>query len=837
MKRALLYIAILVVSISGTFAQDVHSTYFLDEWSQRHTLNASFAPEYGYLSLPVLGGIQLGINTSVGMTNFIYPVDPSNPMYSQYKFTTFLNSSVDANTFLNSLPSNVSFNQSMKLNLLSFGFYTAHKSFWSFDIYMKENLDVNIPSDFFKFAKLGMASSNSVYDFKNLGIEQTNMIQASLGYSRDILSNLRVGINAKLLVGLSKVKLNYSKFDIVLSDTSYTINAVGESYIMSNQLSMGKDADNYYDFTKPNFNTSNLKPSGLGAAFDFGVTYKPIKHLTVAASVNDIGIMKWSAASIQKGTATSNVKFSGFSNIGIDSLGITGQLNQLKTDASNLIKFKETINSQDIIDNLPYTINASAELSAFANDKHDIRLGMLYQSYNSGSIHNNKLIGALTLKPFSWLTFSGTYDIMNKDFNHYGLGISFSPKLINLYIASDYITPKLNKQFMPIDKVNVNIIFGGSIVLGKPKDSDKDGVVDRRDKCPQTPFGVLVDKKGCPIDTDGDGVPDYLDNCPNTPKEAYGKVDTYGCPLDTDGDNVPDYLDKCPDTPAASKALVDSVGCSLDTDKDGIFDYLDKCPNTPVGIEVDSVGCPSDKDGDGVADYLDLCPETPVLARGMVNKSGCPLDTDGDGVEDYLDLCPHTPAEARGFVDKNGCLLDSDDDGVPNYLDKCSNTPLEARGKLDENGCPRDTDGDSIPDYLDNCPTIPGVASNKGCPEIKKEVKILFLKALQGIQFEVGKTVIKKTSFAILNQIAKVLIENPTYLVDVRGHTDNVGKPATNLIMSDKRASAVRDYLIGKGVNGDRITSHGFGDTQPVASNKTKAGKAKNRRVEFVVTF
>lgn len=837
MKRAIISLAILTASVLSISSQNVHSTYFLDEWSQRHTLNASFAPEYGYFSLPILGGIQIGVNTSVGMTNFIFPVDPSNPMYSQYKFTTFLNSSVDANTFLNSLPSNVSINQNMQLNLLSFGFYTAQKSFWSFDIYMKEYLDVNLPSDFFKFAKLGMASSNSVYDFKNLGIEQTNMIQASLGYSRDILSNLRVGLNAKLLVGLSKVKLNYSKFDVALSDTSYSINAVGESYIMSNQLSMGKDADNYYDFSKPNFNMSNMQPSGLGAAFDFGVTYKPIKHLTLAASVNDIGMMKWSASSIQKGVATSNVNFSGFSNIGIDSLGIDGQLKQLQTDATNLIKFKETANTQDIIDNLPYTINASAELSAFASDKHDIRLGILYQSYNSRSVKYDKLIGALTLKPLSWLTFSGTYDIMNKDFNHYGLGISFSPRWINLYIASDYVTPKINKQFIPIDKVNVNIIFGGSIVLGKPKDTDHDGVVDRLDKCPDTPKNIKVDKKGCPIDTDGDGVPDYLDTCPNTPKAAFGMVDASGCPLDTDGDGVPDYLDKCPDTPAASKALVDSVGCSLDTDKDGVPDYLDKCPGTPAGIKVDSVGCSSDMDKDGVPDYLDLCPDTPVAARGMVDKNGCPLDTDGDGVPDYLDLCPNTPTEAHGYVDKNGCLLDADDDGIPDYMDKCPNTPIEARGKIDANGCPRDTDGDGIPDYLDNCPTVPGVAANKGCPEIKSDVKILFQKALQGIQFEPGKTIIKKTSYDILDKISKVLVENPTYLVEIRGHTDNVGKADANLLISEKRAAAVKDYLISKGVQAERMTSHGFGDTQPVASNKTSKGRASNRRVEFVVTF
>ncbi|HET7734072.1 MAG TPA: OmpA family protein, partial [Paludibacter sp.] len=211
--------------------------------------------------------------------------------------------------------------------------------------------------------------------------------------------------------------------------------------------------------------------------------------------------------------------------------------------------------------------------------------------------------------------------------------------------------------------------------------------------------------------------------------------------------------------------------------------------------------------------------------------------TDLDNVPDYLDLCPNTPAEARAFVDKNGCTLDTDGDGVPNYLDKCPGTPVEARGAVDQNGCPRDTDGDGVLDYQDNCPKIPGTVSNKGCPEIKKEIKKLFQKALQGIQFETGKYIIKPVSFQILNQIAAVLVANPTYLIEVQGHTDNVGKPAANMTLSENRANAVKEYLIKKGVAATRMTSHGYGDTMPVASNKTTKGKALNRRVEFVVSF
>lgn len=180
-------------------------------------------------------------------------------------------------------------------------------------------------------------------------------------------------------------------------------------------------------------------------------------------------------------------------------------------------------------------------------------------------------------------------------------------------------------------------------------------------------------------------------------------------------------------------------------------------------------------------------------------------DTDGDGVLDYLDKCPNTPHGAHGLVDKNGCILDSD--------------------------------GDGIPDYKDNCPKLFGDSVNNGCPEVKKEVKELFKQALQGIQFETAKSEILPVSSIILNKIAEILKLNPTYIVEIQGHTDNTGKSSANLLLSENRAESVRKYLVMRGVENNRLTSHGYGDTIPVADNNTEEGRSLNRRVEFVVSF
>ena len=204
---------------------------------------------------------------------------------------------------------------------------------------------------------------------------------------------------------------------------------------------------------------------------------------------------------------------------------------------------------------------------------------------------------------------------------------------IRLDLTGDYITSPINDTTSAITggptadnsrfdvgmDAMLSVAFGGHKA---PKDSDKDGVVDKSDLCPNTPLGDAVDANGCslPKDSDGDGVTNDKDKCPNTP--AGTKVDANGCPFgDADKDGVTDNLDKCPNTPMG--ATVDANGCPSDQDADGVYNGIDKCPDTPPGVKVTATGCPVDTDGDGVADYLDKCPNTPAGMK--VNVAGCPV--------------------------------------------------------------------------------------------------------------------------------------------------------------------------------------------------------------------
>jgi outer membrane protein OmpA-like peptidoglycan-associated protein len=271
-----------------------------------------------------------------------------------------------------------------------------------------------------------------------------------------------------------------------------------------------------------------------------------------------------------------------------------------------------------------------------------------------------------------------------------------------------------------------------------------------------------------------------------------------------------------------------------DRDADGVPDNIDECKNTPAGDKVDAKGCTiKDADGDGVLDDVDQCKDTP--AGDKVDEKGCslPKDADGDGVLDNVDQCLDTPAGDK--VDAKGCSLpkDADGDGVLDAVDQCKDTP--AGDKVDAKGCslPKDKDGDGVTDDKDRCPsTPPGVKVDaEGCQVLFEQAKKPLI--LEGVNFATGKAELTPESQAILDGVAESLVAHEEIKVQVGGHTDNTGSAAVNKRLSAARAEAVRQYLITKGVAANRLTAAGFGPSKPIASNKTAAGRAQNRRVEL----
>ena len=285
---------------------------------------------------------------------------------------------------------------------------------------------------------------------------------------------------------------------------------------------------------------------------------------------------------------------------------------------------------------------------------------------------------------------------------------------------------------------------------------------------------------------------------------------TSGLPPCTEG--KPYEISKCP---------------NLDFDGDGVPNGKDKCPSEPGPVEND--GCPDvDTDGDGIVDRLDKCPDVP----GLPEFDGCPPpDTDGDGIPDHEDECPYEP----GIPELKGCpIRDSDGDGIPDHEDAC---PFEP-GIPELKGCPdKDSDGDGIPDRFDSCPFEPGPPENNGCP--KKSMVVITREKLvisDKVYFDTGKATIQRRSNILLDEIARIVKDHPDVpKVLIEGHTDSTGKYENNVKLSERRAEAVRAYLLKKGVPAERLEARGFGPDRPVATNDTAVGREANRRVEFII--
>lgn len=206
-------------------------------------------------------------------------------------------------------------------------------------------------------------------------------------------------------------------------------------------------------------------------------------------------------------------------------------------------------------------------------------------------------------------------------------------------------------------------------------------------------------------------------------------------------------------------------------------------------------------------------------------------DDDKDGVPNYVDAEPSTP-EGSLVNSKGVSMKDSDNDGIADAYDACP----DVAGPFSTNGCV-DTDKDGVADIYDECPATAGSMANKGCPNIAKEIKAVMVKALKEVQFDYRMNELLPSSFPILDEVVKVLNENPEYRLRIDGYTDNIGEEEQNVVLSQLRAQNAANYLISKGIDTSRIVVNGFGEANPKASNETAEGQALNRRVEFKIIF
>lgn len=672
-----------------------------------------------------------------------------------------------------------------------------------------------------------------------LNVSFNSWMEYNLGFGMVIYDEeehfLKGGVKLKFLQGLGSfyIYTDEVEYNFLNDDTlSYVTGAFDYGY--------SGNIDQYYDANNTaytggsgtdgalTFNDVYQLNSKLGLGADIGFVYewrpdwKDYKYdmdgetnlwrrdknkykLKFGLAINDIGGMRY-VKSVNSRNFTVNV--TGTNVLSLFDFDDTDGLESFNQNVDTLVQDGNAVYASDkgtFYMNLPTHINANVDYNIW-NDFYLNFNAMIGFQMNKDA-NKVRYPSSFMLTPrydYAWAGLSAPISYSGVNGFRTGLGLRLGPIIVGTGDLKWVFAPGKNKEVRGVD---IYAALKVPILYGAPKDMDGDKVSDKLDLCLETP-GVW-EFKGCP-DTDGDGIQDSEDACPTDA----GLKEFDGCP-DRDGDKIIDKEDECPD----DAGLAEFKGCP-DRDDDKIIDKEDECPDV-AGLEIFK-GCP-DTDGDGIKDADDLCPENP----GPKENQGCP-DTDNDGIFDYLDGCP---TEA-GPQENRGCPWpDTDGDGLLDKDDKC---PYNA-GPAKNNGCPYvDTDGDGVLDKDDACVNTPGPVENNGCPKVDEEI---IKRAFDNLQFETAKAVIKEVSYESLEELANYLIENETFRIKIAGHTDSQGAAESNLILSKKRAEAVRDFLVRYGVSADRIIVQYFGEEKPVDTNDTPEGRAKNRRVEMEIIF
>lgn len=638
---------------------------------------------------------------------------------------------------------------------------------------------------------------------KNFSFQQMTWAEYGLSYGRVLKEDgehfLKAGLTAKLLQGLDAAYLRVSNLDynfttsdtlsLFKSDVSY-----GHSANLDPLITTLEGKDPTLDKVKSSYKYESYPGFGLdlGAVYEWRPDYEKHKYemdgvkglwrkdqnkykLKASLAVNDIGGIRFKKGALSN-DFTADVKLWDLRSIKVN--GVNG-FDSLMT---NMFGSKQSETTFKMA--LPTSINAGVDYHIWKPFYVNLMANITNLQPNKVTrVHDVTNISLAPRFDHKWfgLTIPVSYNtqaaVRGEPFI-LGTMVRLGP----LAFGSNNVPGLFTADFFG---ANIYFLLKVPIPYGRPKDRDKDKVSDKKDVCKDVP-GVW-EFMGCP-DKDGDHIPDKDDKCPDVP----GTKELQGCP-DRDGDGITDAEDACPD----DKGPLEFKGCP-DRDGDKIIDKDDECPDE-AGL-AEFMGCP-DKDGDGTPDKYDNC----IDVFGPKEYKGCP-DKDGDGILDKDDACP------------------------------------DVAGPKENKGCPwPDTDKDGILDKDDACPTTPGVAEYKGCPPpppMKAAEQKILERAFASLEFATAKDIIKPKSFPSLNDLAKILKEHEAdWTLKLSGHTDNEGDAAKNFTLSEKRANAVKRYLVSKGAKADKILTEWFGQTMPIADNATPAGRQKNRRVEMKIIY
>lgn len=478
--------ALAVTGSALAQTQSSRSAYFLEGSTYRHELNPAFIGERGYFSFPALGNLDFGVQSTAGIGSFLYKLPDG-------RLTTFMHESVSGQEFVDGLPNRFKLGADVNENIFSLGFH-AWGGFNTLGISIKSDTRVNVPSELFKFMKLGMASeTGSQYIVNGLNMMSTNYAEIAFGHARTINNHLTVGAKLKALVGLAKANVRIDKLTITASQDAWTITPQGaelyasakglivptkgetgnyqeDDYILdangnrTDQLKTGTDQQIDYDGV--DFDDKNIGPTGFGLALDLGAVYK-LGDWQFSAALLDLGFIGWK--NTVKGTMSNDFEFSGFENIAVkDTEGnansLENQSDALLDDLKDMAKFTKEADGMKRTTALAATLNFGAQYTLPAYDR--LNFGLLSTTRLQGKHTWTEARLSANVSPLSGFEASVNYALSNFG-SAAGLMLNFHPRGFNFFVAADVPLGKLEPAYCaPIGRAALNVNLGINFTFG-----------------------------------------------------------------------------------------------------------------------------------------------------------------------------------------------------------------------------------------------------------------------------------------------------------------------------------------------------------------------------------
>lgn len=470
--RIILSLVLACFAMGASAQQSLRSAYFLEGSTYRHQLNPSFMGERNYISIPVLGNMNIGAQGNVGLSTFLYKYNNGNDL------TTFMNETVIANEFLGKLKNKNKIGMNLDFTILSAGFW-SWGGFNTIDLSMKSSTSLNLPYEFFDFMKSGMNDeSGAKYHINNLGANSNNYVEFALGHSRKINDKLDVGAKLKFLFGAGNASVKISDMDIQMSDQQWLVKANGEMYTsvkglviptkgeMNRELKENESPD-VISWDDIDYDSPGL--AGFGMALDLGATYRLRDDLILSAAILDLGFIKWNNT-IKGVTSNEAWTFAGFKDIAVDpeegstNKDFDDQLDDLTDGLEDWANFHKQPGSANRSTMLAATLNIGAEYILPYYDR--LSFGFLSSTRIDGAYTWSEGRFSANIAPLRWFDASVNYGISTFG-SSLGWILNFHPKGFNFFIGTDHMITKVNTQYIPVNRMNANVSLGFNITFGK----------------------------------------------------------------------------------------------------------------------------------------------------------------------------------------------------------------------------------------------------------------------------------------------------------------------------------------------------------------------------------